>query len=185
MIKVIAINFGFAEDGQIGHVFFTTNKPFLDERSACVDLAKNLYQKFKSDEEYSAKWSNHKPDLSEEAFTRFLAEIGKSTADDFGGDEVENWWPWHSFKDILYFKKDEFAILDSFTLHEGRAESYLAYLVFEDEHKERIKNCKKCGGLGYICVHGYRGHNAWNCCTPFWKRADEDTKKQIFAKCFK
>lgn len=203
MIKVIAINFGFAEDGQVGHVFFTTDKEFATEREACVNLAKNLFEKFKNDKEYEAKYayardargnylrdenghmvrSTAPADLSEEAFTYFLKEIGKSTADDFGGDEIENWWPWHSFKDILHFKKDEFAILDSYTLHEGRAEEYLAYLVFEEKHKERIKNCKKCGGLGFICSHGYKGHFVWNCCAPFWERADEETKKEVFARC--
>ncbi len=211
MIKVIAINFGFAEDGQIGTVFFTTEHGFETEREACIDLARGLFQKFKEEEEYSAKWfylrdekgyvrdekghmikSSRQPDLSEEAFIQYLVQIGLSTCDDFGGTEIENWWPWHSFKDILNFNKDEFCILDSRTLHEGRAESYLASLVFEEQHLKRIRECKKCGGIGFKCsflrADGTHAtikdeHSVWHCCAPFWERVTKEIRQQAIEIC--
>lgn len=188
-ISIVSINFGFAEDAFLSHIDFVNRSGGFDTaKEAHKDLAEKLFEKYQNE---VSDYGKTEVDITEDEFSSYLRGLATATADDFG-DEPDDWWPWNSVGELLEFDKNEWTVLDSFTLHEARAEDYIAYLIFEDEHKERIKSCTKCGGIGFKCAQlrldGTHAtikdeHHIWACCAPFWEQPGPEIEKRAIQIC--
>lgn len=170
-IKYVAMHMGYVESGSAATLllFNQTGTPFPTAKEALTHMAKGLFHKFLLDNSSTLEPRNHiysrcckntlarnppakfcmdcskrfDPEpITKETFVRWVEQLLYCTADDWGGEDIEGWWPWVTVLDMMKSATPE----EVLCIPETGAEVVTEFLQLEDvpeRYRRDLESWKK------------------------------------------
>lgn len=138
MIRLIVTSCGYVESNQMAKILWSNNEDNFSPEQAIKSLASDLAFEFRAEHLYDLgahtghTYNIDNTDLSMqhcsicskpirqpfylEEFATWLTNLSSAVASgdlyNFSINELDNWWPWHSFSELYHLKPEEILLVE-------------------------------------------------------------------------